>query len=117
MAKTSIQFKRLERRKLRTRATLAVNLERPRLSVHKSNRHIYAQIIDDKTGHTLASAHDLNPAKAVKKTEQATIVGESIAKAALAKKVKAIRFDRGANQYHGRVAALADAARKAGLEF
>jgi large subunit ribosomal protein L18 len=89
---------------------------RPRLHVFKSSQHIYAQLIDDSKGVTLASSSDL-AIKSGTKTERATKVGEEVAKKALTKKVKAIVFDRGGFKYHGRVAALADGARKGGLEF
>ena len=89
---------------------------RPRLAVFKSSQHIYAQVIDDSKGMTLAAASDL-ALKTGTKTEKATQVGEELAKKALAKKVKSIVFDRGGFRYHGRVQALADGARKGGLEF
>lgn len=95
--------------------------ERPRLAVFRSARHIYAQIIDDTRGHTLVAASTRDPALQGKlggsKTERAGAVGELIAKRALEVDVKAIVFDRGGHKYHGRVAALADAARKSGLSF
>ena len=95
--------------------------DRPRLAVFRSARHIYAQIIDDTRGHTLASASTRDPILKDKvkgsKIERASAVGDLIAKRALELDVKAIVFDRGGHQYHGRVAALADAARKSGLSF
>jgi len=98
----------------RVRASLRSS-GRARLSVIRSNKHIWAQLIDDATGTTIAAANS----KAVKgtKTETATAVGKAIAEAALAKKVTKVVFDRGSYQYHGRVKALAEAARTAGLEF
>lgn len=106
------------RRANRSRAKLAINAELPRLSVHRTLRHIYAQIIDDSKGATLAAASTmtLESAKGTK-TEVAKLVGAAIATAAKAKKVTKVRFDRGSFKYHGRVAALAEAARENGLTF
>jgi large subunit ribosomal protein L18 len=111
-----------ERRIKRVRSKLHGTAGRPRLSVFRSSQHIYAQVIDDDAGHTLAAVSTLS--KDVReglgeatKTEAAKKVGEAIAQACLAKGVKRVVFDRGGYQYHGRVSALADAARKAGLEF
>jgi large subunit ribosomal protein L18 len=105
-------------RKHRVRATVSGTPERPRLSVHISNKHIVAQVIDDTASKTLAYVSTVS-SKALKgtMTERAAWVGEEVAKKAKAAKVKAVVFDRGAHIYHGRVSALADAARKAGLEF
>lgn len=102
----------------RTRAKTRGTTERPRLSVSVTNLHVSAQIINDETSVTLASASTVGQ-KSIKgtMTEKAAWVGEQIATAAKAKKVKKVVFDRGAKQYHGRVKALADAARAAGLEF
>lgn len=107
-----------QQRKHRVRATVSGTSERPRLSVHISNKHITAQIIDDAQGKTLAYASTVGgkPVSGSMK-ERATWAGEAIAKKALAAKVNKVVFDRGGHIYHGRVAALADAARKAGLEF
>jgi large subunit ribosomal protein L18 len=98
----------------RVRASLRSS-GRPRLTVLRSNKHIWAQLIDDATGTTVVSASS----KALKgtKTERSSAVGQTIAKDALAKKVKKIVFDRGSYKFHGRVKALAEAARAAGLEF
>ena len=106
------------RRLRRVRGKLKSNLGVPRLTVFRSNKHIWAQVIDDKHGKTLAAASS----KSLKdnkdnKSKQAEAVGQLIAKAALAKKVTLVRFDRGLYRYHGRVKALADAARSAGLKF
>jgi large subunit ribosomal protein L18 len=96
--------------------------ERPRLAVFRSNNNMYAQVIDDSVGHTLAAASTLE--KEIKEkleklndVEAAKLVGEVIAKRALDKGVKQVVFDRGGFIYHGKVKALADAAREAGLEF
>jgi large subunit ribosomal protein L18 len=105
-------------RKCRIRSVVSGTPERPRLSVYISNLHITAQLIDDTTHKTLGYATTVGQ-KTVKgsMTERAAWVGEEIAKQAKAAKIKTVAFDRGGKLYHGRVAALADAARKAGLEF
>lgn len=104
-------------RKARIRSTVTGTNERPRLSVFVSNRHINAQIIDDEKGKTLAYVTTVGQKISGTMSERATWVGTEIAKKAKAAKVKHVVFDRGGKLYHGRVAALADAARKAGLEF
>jgi large subunit ribosomal protein L18 len=96
--------------------------DRPRLSVFRSLDHIYAQVIDDEQGRTLASASTVDKdlraeLKSLNKTDQAKRVGEALAQRAQAAGVKAVIFDRGGYRYHGRVKALADASREAGLEF
>jgi large subunit ribosomal protein L18 len=105
-------------RKHRVRATVIGTAERPRLSVFISNRHIVAQVIDDSTSKTLAHVTTVG-SKLAKGTltEQAAWIGTEIAKSAKTAKVSQVVFDRGSKLYHGRVAALADAARKSGLEF
>jgi len=92
---------------------------RPRLAVYRSNKAIYAQIIDDLAGHTLVSASSMEEAvvKSVNKTEQAKAVGKILAERAVQAKIGAVVFDRGGYLYHGRVKALADGAREAGLSF
>jgi len=110
------------RKKERIRKKIAGTTERPRLAVFKSNRHIYAQIIDDSKGLTLAAASTLDEtiaaeAKALKKADEAKKVGELLAKRCLEKNITQIVFDRGGFPYHGRVKALAEAARGAGLKF
>jgi large subunit ribosomal protein L18 len=110
-----------EKRRQRTRFRIKTNaLGRPRLSVFRSGRHIYAQIIDDSSAATLVAASsnekEGKPAKTYN-LEAATVVGKKIAERALAKGVKQVVFDRGGYIYHGRVKALADAAREGGLEF
>ncbi len=92
----------------------------PRLAVFRANQHIYAQIIDDQIGKTLVSASSAElkaGAKQTKKTEKSAQVGELVAKKALEKNISEVVFDRGGYQYHGRVKALAEAARSAGLKF
>ncbi len=106
-----------EFRKARTRAKIHGTAERPRLSVHFSNLHIIAEVIDDDKGETLAYATTVGAKMTGTKTEKATKIGAEIAKKAKAKKIKAVVFDRGAKLYAGRLSALADAARKEGLEF
>ena len=102
----------------RTRSNTRGTTDRPRLSVTVSNLHISAQIINDETSTTLASATTVGQKSATgTMTEIAKWVGEQIAAGAKSAKVKKVVFDRGAKQYHGRVKALADAARAAGLEF
>lgn len=88
----------------------------PRLSVHRSNKHIYAQIIDDQAHKTVVSVIEQDSMKGTK-TERAKAVGEAIAKAAQDNKIKEVVFDKGAYAYHGRVKALAQAAREGGLSF
>jgi large subunit ribosomal protein L18 len=107
---------------VRTRQTLAGTSERPRLCVHRSSKHIRAQVVDDQTGKTLASASSLDGE--IKKTIKgggniaaAKIVGKAIAERARGKGIEKVVYDRGGYQYHGRVKALADAAREAGLKF
>jgi large subunit ribosomal protein L18 len=110
------------RRHQRVRKRVSGTQARPRLNVFRSDKHIYAQVIDDAAGHTVASAStiDLEVRGAVKnknKVEQAKIVGRVVAERALDAGIKSVVFDRGGYMYHGRVKALADAAREAGLEF
>ena len=99
----------------RVRKNLAGTSERPRLCVFKSLNHIYAQVIDDEASVTLASASSLKLTGT--KTEQAAEVGKLVAEAAKAKGIVAVVFDRGGYLYHGRIQALAEAAREAGLKF
>ena len=116
------EYKRWRRhRRVRNRVTGTT--DRPRLTVFRSARHIYAQVIDDTTGVTIAAASSLRVGKVKAddkvgaKTAVASEVGKQLAEAAKAKGVQKVCFDRGGFLYHGRVAALADAARKNGLEF
>ena len=109
------------RRKLRYRIRRRVNgtAARPRLSVYRSNKSIYCQLIDDLNGVTLAyaSSNDEGVPSGVNKVDQSKVVGKLIGEKALAKNVKAVVFDRSGYLYHGRVKALADGAREAGLQF
>lgn len=105
-----------QKRHGRIRRNLSGTAECPRLSVFRSNKHIYAQLIDDVAGVTLASASDTKE-EVSNKTTSATNVGKAIAEAGLKAGIKKVVFDRGGYQYHGRVKALADAARENGLEF
>lgn len=121
MAKLDVRVAR-KRRHARIRARLVGTPARPRLCVFRSLNHIYAQVIDDSAGHTLAAAGSLEPeirgrADGKKKTEVAEMVGTLVAQRALSKGIKQVAFDRGGYKYHGRVKALAEAARKAGLDF
>ncbi len=121
MAKMSRNDARLRRHR-RVRKHMEGTPERPRLCVFRSLTHINAQVIDDKAGNTLAYAstvdHELREKLAgLTKTEQARLVGELVAKRALDKGVEEVVFDRGGFKYIGRVKALADAAREAGLKF
>ena len=116
-----ISLKGAERRKARVRKSIKARAYgRPRLSVHRSDKNIYAQIIDDASGRTLASASSLDKdIKSAKggSSEGAAAVGKLVAERAKAANVSEVIFDRGAYLYHGRVKALADAAREAGLQF
>lgn len=110
------------KRHLRVRKKIQGTAERPRLNVYRSSKHIYAQLIDDVAGVTIVSASTLDKALSSEisnggNVESARKVGELIAKRAQDKGVKGIVFDRGGYLYHGRIQALADAAREAGLEF
>ena len=109
-----------KQRHFRVRAKVTGTTERPRLNVYRSNNHIYAQIIDDATQTTLASASTLDKDLNITSTgnvEAAKVVGKAVAERALAKNIESVVFDRGGYIYHGRVAALAEAAREAGLKF
>lgn len=107
-----------DRRKRRIRKKVAGTAERPRLTVFRSSKQIYAQVIDDAAGTTLASATSLGADAAEgAKTGSAAAVGEALAATCLEKGLKKVVFDRNGYMYHGRVKALADGARKGGLEF
>jgi len=114
--------KRLERRKFGIRKTLFGSTERPRLSVFRSDKHIYAQLIDDYAGKTLAAASSTltdvrGDLKNGGNVEAAKRVGRAIAERAKSAGITKVAFDRGGRMYHGRVKALADAARAGGLQF
>lgn len=115
MASTTLE--KLKRRKARVRATVSGTPDRPRLSVKISLRHIIAQIIDDTTGKTLAYVSTVNAAAKGSMTDKAVWTGEQIAAAAKTAKIKQVALDRNGRIYHGRLHALAESARKAGLEF
>lgn len=104
-------------RKNRVRAKVNGTAERPRLSVTISNMHVSAQLIDDTKGHTLASATTVGTKASGTMTEKCAVIGTEIAKKAKKAKITAVVFDRNGRQYAGRLKALADAARKEGLEF
>jgi large subunit ribosomal protein L18 len=117
-----MKFKKNNRRKrihMRIRNSIKGTAERPRLSVFRSNRYIYAQLIDDRAGQTLAhaSSHEGVVENAGNKTEQSAKVGQLLAERAKAKGIESVVFDRAGYLYHGRVKALADGAREGGLKF
>jgi large subunit ribosomal protein L18 len=108
---------RLKRRHRRVRKLIVGTPDRPRLAVYRSNRHIYAQVIDDYAGRTLASASSLSVADGADRKSTAKAVGNAVAEKARAAGVTQVSFDRGGFKYHGRVQALAEGAREGGLEF
>ena len=116
---TSLAKKLLNRslRKARVRSTVHGTAERPRLTVTISNTHISAQLVDDVKGHTMAAATTVGTKMTGTMTEKAAKIGTDIAKKAVKAKIKTVVFDRNGRQYAGRLKALADAARKEGLEF
>ena len=110
------------RRHIRVRKRVHGTVTRPRLCVFRSLVHIYAQVIDDESGHTLVSASDLEQegragADGANKTARAAVVGRLLGQRALSKGIKKVVFDRGGHKFHGRVKALAEAAREAGLKL
>lgn len=112
----------VRRRHRRVRRKVNGTAERPRLAIFRSNQHIYAQVIDDDRQHTLAAASTLEPTlkpelKSGANCEASVEVGKLIAQRAIEKGISKVVFDRGGNLYHGRVKALAEAAREAGLDF
>lgn len=119
MAKKNQRAALRERRHRRVRRHVRGTPERPRLAVYRSNTGIYAQVIDDRTGHTLAAAasNETDFTADGGKISAAKKVGELVADRAKNAGIKAVVFDRGGNRYHGRVKALAEAAREAGLDF
>ena len=109
--------RRLKRRR-RVRSRVSGTAERPRLSVYRSNRGVFAQLIDDRKGHTVAAVNWIEPElKTLTASAQATKAGELLAERAKAAGVETCVFDRGGYQYHGRVKALAEGAREGGLKF
>ena len=110
-------IKRGEARKIRVRAKLFGTKERPRLSVFRSNKYIYAQLINDDKGETVASVYENELKTKGNKTEKAKELGILLAKKSSEKKIKSVIFDRGGYKYHGRVKALAEGAREGGLIF
>jgi large subunit ribosomal protein L18 len=122
MADTKTKKAGLEKRRLRVRRKVEGTPERPRLSVYRSAMHIYAQLIDDLAGKTLATASTLSPGvreglKGTSNCAAAAKVGTLIAEKAKAAGIALVCFDRGGRKYHGRIKALAEAARKGGLKF
>jgi large subunit ribosomal protein L18 len=120
MAPTQRKAELKSRRHARLRQKVSGTTERPRLAVFRSNRHIVAQVIDDTRGHTIAAASTVEASLRTGTTgniEAAKAIGTLVAERAKDKGVTAVIFDRGGARYHGRVAALAEAARAAGLEF
>ena len=114
-----VEKKRLhrEKRRKRLRRKIIGTAERPRLSVYRSSVHIYAQLVDDYAGHTLAAADSREVGEAKNRKEAARKVGELIASRAADAGVEQVVFDRGGNRYHGRVATLAEGARSGGLKL
>lgn len=111
-----------KRRHRRVRRKVKGTLDRPRLNVFRSSQHIYAQVIDDIAGHTLASASTLDPEvrqriNGMRPVDQAKVVGEIVARRAMEKGITQVVFDRAGYKYHGRVRAVAVGAREAGLKF
>lgn len=106
------------KRKISVRSKIKGTKDRPRLSVFRSNRSIYAQLIDDENGKTMVAASEKNLDKiGLSKIERAKVLGIFLAKKALSKKIEKVVFDRGSYAYHGRVSALAKGAREGGLKF
>jgi len=120
MARTALKVRRRNRIRRRLRTRISGTAAKPRLSVFRSNKQIYAQLIDDEAGVTLASCSsrekDLN-LQAVSKTESSKEVGKKLAEIAKSKGIEVVVFDRGGYKYHGRVKALAEGAREGGLNF
>ncbi len=117
MAKITTKLSNKLQRQTRVRSVVQGTTVRPRLSVTISNMHVSAQLIDDTTNTTIGAASTVGSKATGTMTEKATLIGTQIAQKAQAANIKAVVFDRGSRLYHGRVKALADAARKEGLEF
>ena len=122
MKKTNPSVLARERRRKHVHKSVRGESDRPRLNVFRSEKHIYAQVIDDRKGRTVAAASTLEATlkdrlESAKPLEQAKIVGETVAQRAIEKGVKRVVFDRAGYKYHGRIKSLADGARAGGLEF
>jgi large subunit ribosomal protein L18 len=120
MTKVASRGAARQKRHERIRLNMAGSAERPRLAVFRSNSHIYAQVIDDASGRTLATASTVEKelrGSSHTKTEEAAVVGKLVAERAKSAGVERVVFDRAGFRYHGRIKSLADAAREAGLEF
>ena len=117
MSALPAKMKRLQRRKMHIRSSISGTTERPRLSVLPTLKHIYAQVIDDTSGKTVAHASSVTLKITGGNIDAAKAVGKAIAESAKAASVGRVTFDRNGRLYHGRIKALADAAREAGLEF
>ncbi len=122
MSSTDIKKQARLKRKKRVRKKVFGTLQRPRLTVYRSSRHIYAQIIDDTAGHTLVAASTMEktmkaPAEGKGKIAEATAIGKLVAQRAKEKGIAQVVFDRNGFLYHGRVKAVSDGAREAGLDF
>lgn len=117
--KKSVKLKNQQRarRQCRVRFKIKGTAERPRLSVFRSLKHIYAQLIDDEAGKTLVSAKDKEIKAGGKKSELAGAIGKLLAQKAQVKNIKRVVFDRGGYKYHGRIKAVAEGAREGGLKF
>ena len=115
--KTVEKTRLLSRRHRRVRKKVSGTAERPRLAVYRSNRHIYAQLINDTDGRTIVAASTVQDSGKGEPREKAKNVGKTLADRAKAAGIEQVTFDRGGFKYHGRVAALADGAREGGLEF
>ncbi|RJQ32661.1 50S ribosomal protein L18 [Candidatus Parcubacteria bacterium] len=113
--KRNISKREIRHRRIRAKAK--GDASKPRLSVFRSNKHVFAQIIDDSKGSTIVSGSDIKSKDKLKKTDSAKKVGLELAKAAIGKKIERVVFDRGGCKYHGRVKALAEGAREGGLKF
>ena len=122
MPSTVTRHQQRQARHHRVRKQVNGRAERPRLTVFRSLKQIYAQVIDDESGHTLVAASSLRPADpsklaGVNKTEVAKVIGSEVAERSKAAGIRRVIFDRGGYKYHGRIKALAEAAREGGLEF
>lgn len=117
MKETQIKIKRRQRRISRVRSRILAKRTLPRLTVFRSNKYIYAQIVDDQKGKTLVAANEKETKNEGNKTLKANALGKALAKKAKKKKINKVVFDRGSYRYHGRVKAFAEGAREGGLEF